>query len=57
MKLLASKVGFWGNFYSRAQVVVPGIVVQESQQRRRRNQIVPTLRKKGSWDRVKCPNT
>ena len=38
-------------------MVVPGIVVQETQQRKRRNQFVPTLRKKGSWDSVKCPNT
>ena len=57
MKLLASKVGFWGNFYTRAQVVVPGIVVQESQHRRRRNQIVPTLRTEGSRDSVKGRNT
>ena len=53
--MLASKVGFWGNFDTRAQVVVPVIVVQESQQRRRRNQFVPTLRKKGSWDSVYVP--
>ena len=47
MKLLASEVGFWRNFYTRAQVVVPGIVVQESQRRRRRDPIVPTLEWQG----------
>ena len=41
----------------RKVLVVPGIVVQESQHRRRRNQFVQTQRKKGSWDRVRCPNT
>ena len=44
MKLLASKVGFFLEFFfTRAQVVVPGTVVQESRQRKRRVPTIPTL--------------
>ena len=40
---MATKIGFFGIFLSRAQVVVPGRVVQESRQRKRRVPTVPTL--------------
>ena len=49
MKLLAIKIGFLGNFFTRAQVVVHGTVVQESPQRRGRNPTIQTLGDK-SWD-------
>ena len=49
MKLLAIKIGFLGKFFTRAQVVVHGRVVQESPQRRGRNLTIQTLGDK-SWD-------
>ena len=46
MKLLAIKIGFLGNFFTRAQVVVHGTSVR---QRRGRNPTIQTLGDK-SWD-------
>ena len=43
MKLLAIKIGFLGIFFTRAQVVVHGTVVQGSPQRRRRSPTIQTL--------------
>ena len=49
MKLLAIKIGFLGNFFTRAQMVVHSTVVQESRQQRGRNPTIQTLGDK-SWD-------
>ena len=37
------RLGFLGIFFTRAQVVVPGTLVQGSRQRKRRVPTVPTL--------------
>ena len=54
IKLLASKVGFFGKTFTRAQVVVPGTVVQESRQRKKRVPTIPTLGREvlGQYRRV-----
>ena len=49
-----SKIGFFGENFTRTQVVVPGTVVQESRQRKRRVPTVPTLSREvlGQYRRV-----